>query len=76
MRRKRTGLCRWTLVLCALLCALLAGCGTPKEKTARCTRPANLSSYVSEARRECGPASPVNADGDAALAAIDMLSVK
>ena len=72
MKRERMSLCRWTLVLCALL----AACGTPKEKTAPCKRPANLSSYTSEPRRECGPASPVNTDRDAALAAIDALSAK
>jgi hypothetical protein len=76
MRRERTSLWRWILGLCTLLCALLAGCGTPKEKTAPCKRPANMSNYVSEARRECGPMSHVNADRDAALDAIDVLTAK
>ena len=72
MKRKRTSRCQSTIVLCALL----AACGTPKEKTAPCKRPANLSSYASEPHRECGPTLPVNADRDAALAAINMLTAK
>lgn len=48
---------------------LLAGCGTPKEKTAPCKRPANLLSYASEPSahspvpvptEECGPMRPAN----------------
>jgi len=43
----------------------LAGCGTPKEKTAPCKRPANLLSYASETGAPapgsgCGPMLPVN----------------
>jgi hypothetical protein len=53
-----------------LILALSAGgCGTPKEKTAPCKRPANLSSYASM-EGECGPMRPLNADRAAALAAI------
>jgi hypothetical protein len=49
--------------------SLLTGCGTPKEKTAPCKRPANLLSYASEPdaqspfpvpTEECGPMRPVN----------------
>ncbi len=43
----------------------LAGCGTVKEKTAPCKRPANLLSYASEAVSSdtasgCGPMRPIN----------------
>jgi len=47
------------------------GCGTPKEKTAPCKRPANLTGYAEDPRAECGPMRLVNPDGTAALAAID-----
>jgi hypothetical protein len=53
---------------------LLAGCGTPKEKTAPCKRPANLTSYAPDVRTDCGPMRSVNADSAAALAAIDALA--
>lgn len=57
-----------------LIVALSAGgCGTPKEKTAPCKRPANLSSYAS-ASVECGPMRSINADRAAALAAIQELA--
>jgi len=69
MRRRR---CATTVVSFAL--ALLAsGCGTPREKTAPCKRPANLSSYASTGD-ECGPMTSVNADRAAALAAIQDLA--
>ncbi len=55
------------------LAVLASGCGTPREKTAPCRRPANLSSYASTGD-ECGPMTPVNADRAAALAAIDELA--
>jgi hypothetical protein len=45
-------------------------CGTPKEKTAPCKRPANLTGYAEDLRTECGPMRLVNPDGTAALAAI------
>jgi hypothetical protein len=58
----------------SLALALLAsGCGTPREKTAPCKRPANLSSYASTGD-ECGPRTSVNADRDAALTAIQNLA--
>jgi hypothetical protein len=53
-----------------------SSCGTPKEKTAPCKRPANLASYMQEARVECGPMAPVNADPAAALEAIEMLQLE
>ncbi|RTM10865.1 MAG: hypothetical protein EKK31_01305 [Hyphomicrobiales bacterium] len=49
------------------------GCGTPKEKTAPCKRPANLTGYAADPRVECGPMQLINPDGRAALAAIDDL---
>ena len=53
-----------------------SGCGTPREKTAPCKRPANLSSYAST-RDGCGPMMSVNANRAAALAAIqDLASVE
>ena len=58
------------------LAIALAGCGTPKEKTAPCKRPANLSSYASDARTDCEPMAAVNGDPRAALAAIDELSAQ
>ncbi|CAG0986989.1 MAG: hypothetical protein F9K19_04285 [Rhizobiaceae bacterium] len=55
------------------LAVLASGCGTPREKTAPCKRPANLSSYAST-RDDCGPVMSVNADRAAALAAIEDLA--
>jgi hypothetical protein len=55
------------------LAVLAGGCGTPREKTAPCKRPANLSSYASTGE-ECGPMISVNADRAAALAAIQSLT--
>lgn len=57
------------------LAALLAGCGTPREKTAPCKRPVNLMSYgVETSRLDCGPMVSVNADPTAALAAAGALT--
>lgn len=53
---------------------LAAGCGTPKEKTAPCKRPANLIGYAADPRFECGPMRSINPDRGAALAAIDGLA--
>jgi hypothetical protein len=55
------------------LAVLASGCGTPREKTAPCKRPANLSSYASTGG-ECGPMISVNAERAAALAAIQRLA--
>lgn len=52
---------------------LVAGCGTPREKSAPCKRPANLSSYASM-ESECGPMRPLNPDRAAALTAIQNLA--
>lgn len=58
-----------------LLALLAAGCGTPREKTAPCTRPANLSSYAEKTTAtDCGPMVEINADRAAALAAIEELA--
>ena len=55
---------------------LASACGTPREKTAPCKRPANLSSYA-RAGDACGPMISVNEDRAAALAAIkDLASVE
>ena len=48
---------------------LLTSCGTVKEKTAPCKRPANLSSFAEDPRKECGPMHPIN-DPAAAFVAI------
>ena len=65
---------RCTTTAIALVLAVLAsGCGTPREKTAPCKRPANLSSYASPGD-ECGPMMSVNANRAAALAAIQDLA--
>ena len=48
---------------------ILAGCGTVKEKTAPCKRPANLTSFAADARHDCGPMHAVN-NPAAAFAAI------
>lgn len=59
-----------------LLALLAAGCGTPREKTAPCTRPANLSGYAEETiATDCGPLLEINRDRAAALAAIEELAV-
>lgn len=61
---------RWlSNALVFALAVLTGGCGTPREKTAPCKRPANLSTYASMGD-ECGPMISVNADRAAALAAI------
>lgn len=69
MRRRR---CAPTIILLTLA-VFAGGCGTPREKTAPCKRPANLSSYASTGD-ECGPMISVNADRSAALAAVQDLA--
>jgi hypothetical protein len=64
--------CIWKALVFALA-VLASGCGTPREKTAPCKRPANLSSYASTGD-ECGPMFSVNSDRAAALAAIQDLA--
>jgi hypothetical protein len=60
-------------VLVFALAVLVSGCGTPREKTAPCKRPANLTNYASRGDG-CGPMISVNADRAAALAAIQDLA--
>lgn len=60
-----------------VLIALAAvGCGTPKEKSAPCRRPANLASYAPPIDPECGPMQPLNIDRAAAIAAVTGLSLR
>jgi uncharacterized protein YceK len=54
-----------------LAAVLLSGCGTVKEKTAPCKRPAELTSYAQDPRHECGPMRGVN-NPVAAFAAIGL----
>ena len=68
----RTGRCT-AILLTLILAAIASGCGTPREKTAPCKRPANLSRFVSLGE-ECGPMRSINADRAAALAAIQALA--
>jgi uncharacterized protein YceK len=49
----------------------LSGCGTVKEKTAPCKRPAELSSFAENPRQSCGPMHSVNGPA-AAFAAIGL----
>jgi len=55
----------------------ITGCGTAvKEKTAPCKRPANLTSFAENIRRECGPMTSVNGDPVAAMAAINKIAAQ
>jgi len=67
MRQLKVG----AAMIVASIGLVLAGCGTPKEKTAPCKRPANLTSYAPDVRTDCGPMRLVNAGSTAALAATD-----
>lgn len=60
--------------LVLILAALVSGCGTPREKTAPCKRPANLTSFASTGD-DCGPMRSINPDRAAALAAIQELAI-
>lgn len=51
--------------------AALSGCGSVKEKTAPCKRPAELSSFAEDPRQSCGPMHAVN-DPAAAFTAIGL----
>ncbi|MBB6355698.1 hypothetical protein ACFFTN_13355 [Aminobacter aganoensis] len=59
--------------LTLILTALVSGCGTPREKTAPCKRPANLTSYAGMGE-DCGLMRSINPDKAAALAAIQELA--
>ncbi|MBW6425731.1 hypothetical protein KX729_30530 [Rhizobium sp. XQZ8] len=54
----------------ALLIAslLVTSCGTVKEKTAPCKRPANLTSYTHDPRAKCPTMMSVNEPGAAFVA--------
>ena len=63
----------WILTAAMLFVAIVAsGCGTPREKTAPCKRPANFASYAPAG--ECGAMHSLNTDRAAALAAIRELA--
>ncbi|WP_292168384.1 hypothetical protein [Mesorhizobium sp.] len=64
------------LTLFVYVVAALSGCGTVKEKTAPCKRPANLTSYAPDPRLECGPMMHVNGDASPAFAAIEAMEVE
>jgi len=49
-----------TFAALTLMTVTLVGCGTVKEKTAPCKRPANLTSYTEDPREPCGAARPLN----------------
>jgi uncharacterized protein (DUF1499 family) len=53
----------------------VAGCGTVKEKTAPCKRPANLTSLAEDIRQDCGPMAFVN-DPATAIAAINSIATE
>jgi hypothetical protein len=59
-----------------IIAAAVAGCGTVKEKTAPCKRPANLTSYAADPRMECGPMMHINGDATSAFAAIAALEAE
>ncbi len=54
-----------------LAVALLTGCGTVKEKTAPCKRPADLTPYAHDPRHNCGSMGRVN-DPAIAFAALGL----
>ncbi|TPK72135.1 hypothetical protein FJ930_13305 [Mesorhizobium sp. B2-4-15] len=66
---RRSG--RAMIAMCGVL--LLTGCGTAREKSAPCKRPDTLTSFAPDHRAECGPMKAVNADRQAAQAAIAAL---
>jgi hypothetical protein len=59
-------------ILAVALSCTMSACGTVKEKTAPCKRPANLTSFAEGPRHECGPMRAVN-DPASAFAAIGVL---
>lgn len=62
------------MALITMAALVVAGCaGPPKQKSAPCTRPANLSAYGPEGV-DCGPMAMIGTDRAAALAAISALS--
>ncbi|MEY9772165.1 hypothetical protein ABIA14_004506 [Sinorhizobium fredii] len=59
-----------------VIAAGIAGCGTVKEKTAPCKRPANMTSYAPDPRQECGPMMNINSNASEAFAAIEAIIAK
>lgn len=65
----------WQSTITAMsLMLAVSGCGTPREKTAPCKRPANVTSYSKSEGRPCGPMTEINVDDAATLAAIEQLA--
>ncbi|MER9651064.1 hypothetical protein [Mesorhizobium sp. M0199] len=62
-----------TVMAIFVVVAALSGCGTVKEKTAPCKRPANLTSYAPDPPLECGSMMHVNGGASAAFAAIEAI---
>ncbi|MDT6942452.1 hypothetical protein RI570_20575 [Brucella pseudogrignonensis] len=60
----------------AAITACVAGCGTVKEKTAPCKRPANLTSFAEDIRQDCGPMAFVNGDQATAIDAINSIATE
>lgn len=60
------------LIMVVTLCLTLTACGTPKERTAPCKRPANMASFNEDQRHGCGPMRAIN-DPTRAFAAIGLL---
>lgn len=64
-------------VIAVALAISLTGCGTAaKEKTAPCKRPANLTAYGPDPRRDCPSMTSVNGNPSQALAAINALTAQ
>jgi len=51
---------RKLLVIAAACAVFLTGCGSAREKTAPCKRPASLLSYAPDPRIDCGAMHRVN----------------
>ncbi|KAB0567223.1 hypothetical protein F7Q93_20535 [Brucella pituitosa] len=66
----------WRLLPLTVLAASLAGCGTVKEKTSPCKRPANLTSFAEDIRQDCGPMAYINGDPATAIAAINSIATE
>lgn len=57
-------------VLCVALSVLMSGCGSVKEKTAPCKRPAFTTAFAEDPRTDCGPMHPINGDAAHAIDAL------